>query len=202
MHPAARILLYLISALALPGLSFFGLSLLAMITFLALRGRLVPALRLSWKARWLFLILLLGYAYNLPGQALAPGLGALSPSLPGIRAGVLQMFRLLLLLWLLHGLVISLGNARLISGLYVIFNGFGPLGFPAERAAVRVGLTLQAMEEARLAAPKTLRDALCLPQGPDLGGATVLPVQRMPWRWRDTLMLVAATLSSVGLWFA
>lgn len=185
----------------MPGLSFFGLFCMALVTLLGLRERARQALRLSWKARWLFLLLGLGYAYSLPGPSLLPGLGDLSPSLPGAEAGLLQMVRLLLLLWLLDGLVISLGNERMMSGLYGIFRCLDRLGFPSERATVRVGLTLRAMED-RVASRRPLRDALSLHDKPGGEGIDVLRLRMAPWRRTDTLMVVAAAIGVIGLWLA
>lgn len=200
MHPSLRILLYLISALALPGLSFFALAAAAVALPLLFRDRVNGMLRLVRRARWLFLLLGLGYAYGLPGPAALPALGDLSPSLPGLEVGGLQMARLLLLLCLLDALVVGMGTQRMMAGLHGLFGGLGWLGFPAERTTVRLGLTLQAMETNSLKL-KDLADML-------RGDNTNMPdtaefvLHHPPWRGRDNLILAAAAAALAGIWFA
>lgn len=198
MHPSVRILLYLISALALPGLSFFPLAAAVAALALARPGRLAAMLRLAWRARWLFLLLGLGYAWGLPGPAAWPALGDWSPSLPGSIAGGQQMLRLLLLLWLLDALVVGMGPQRLMAGLYGLFGGLAWLGFPAERSIVRLGLTLQAMETNSF----RLRDLseLLAAEAASAAPAGHYSLTAEPWRARDGLAVLAATAALVALW--
>lgn len=198
MHPSTRILLYLISALALPGLSFFGLVLMAACLPLVFVDRLAAMARLAWRARWLFLLLGLGYAYGLPGPAWWPGLRDYSPSLPGLQAGGFQMTRLLLLLCLLDALVVAMGTERMMTGLHGLFGGLRRFGFPAERTTVRLGLTMQAMEHNSLKL-KDLADRLT---GVDaaLSEITVIALRHEPWRRRDSLAVFAASVALVGTW--
>jgi hypothetical protein len=200
VHPSARILIYLISALALPGLSFFALSAIAAALPLVFRDRFGAMLALVWRARWLFLLIGLGYAYGLPGGAAWPALGDWSPSLPGLATAGLQMVRLLLLLWLLDVLVVGMAAERMMAGLHGLFAGLAWLGFPAERTTVRLGLTLQAMERNSL----KLRDlsALLGDAGMATGVATAFSLPREPWRPRDTQLVLLALLGALGSWLA
>ncbi|MDD5366856.1 MAG: hypothetical protein PHR30_16085 [Gallionellaceae bacterium] len=200
MHPALRIQLYLLSALALPGLNFFALAVAAVCLPLGFRARLGAMLRLTWRARWLFLLLGLGYAYGLPGPAYWPLLRDWSPSLPGLQMGGLQMLRLLLLLWLLDVLVVGMGAQRMMAGLHSLFSGLRWLGFPAERTTVRLGLTLQAMESNSL----RLKDLTEMLKGlPTRGaGPAGFTLKHEPWRARDSLVLLAALAALIGTWLA
>lgn len=200
MHPALRIQLYLLSALALPGLNFFALAATAVCLPLGFSARLGTMLRLSWRARWLFLLLGLGYAYGLPGPAAWPVLRDYSPSLSGLQAGGFQMLRLLLLLWLLDVLVVGMGIQRMMAGLHSLFNGLGWLGFPAERTTVRLGLTLQAMETNSMRF-KDLTEMLTSLPHHDLG-PVYFTLKHEPWRARDTLILLMALAASIGIWLA
>lgn len=200
LHPTLRILSYLLSALALPGLSLLALAGLALSLLLAAGSRLAIMLRLAWRARWLFLVLGLGYAYSLPGPAALPEWRDLSPSWPGLQVGGLQMLRLLILLWLLDRLVIAMGTTRMMAGLHGLFAGLRWLGFPADRTTVRLGLTLQAMEGNAL----RLRDLTTSLTGAHTGGsdAATFAIHHHAWRRLDTLLLIAMLAALAGLWLA
>lgn len=198
MHPSLRIALYVFSALALPGLSFFGLALIAALNLLLFHDHLIGARRLIWRARWLFLLLGVGYAYSLPGPAAIPPLADWSPSWPGLRLGGTQMLRLSLLLWLLDGLVISMGEARLMTGLYGLFSLLGGMGFPVERSTVRLGLTLQAME-GNLGRRRSLRAVLARLDEP-ASGHSQFEIQPSIWRISDSLLLLLGLALLVGIW--
>lgn len=145
MHPASRILTYLMAALVIPGLSFFLLPILLLLPLLVLIRYHRNPLQLLWRTRWLLLILLLGYAYSLPGEAALAMLGDWSPSLPGLARGGQQVLRLVILLMWLDLLVLRLDSERLMAGLYALMKPFSAKG-AAERISLRLGLTLRAIE--------------------------------------------------------
>lgn len=190
--------MYLLSALALPGLSFFGLLAFAITALALFHGHLSGARRLVWRARWLFLLLGIGYAYSLPGPAAIQAIGHLSPSVPGLWLGATQMLRLLLLLWLLDGLVIAMPEKDLMAGLYGVFSIFRGFGFPVERSTVRLGLTLQAME-GNIGRRRSLREACAIPEATEGGRFELEP---RPWRLADSLILLAASVALVIAWRA
>lgn len=118
--------------------------LLAALSVLAAQRR--APLRLLWRTRWLSLVLLFGYAYSLPGESLWPALGGAAPSLEGARQGVFQAARLMVLLLWLDLLVLRQPGHELLAGLYQLMRLFSWLGFDPRRAALRLGLTLRAIE--------------------------------------------------------
>lgn len=199
MHPGTRILLSLLSALALPGLSFFylaGLSLGLLPFIWRDRERLLSLLR---RTRWLFLALLLGYAYSLPGDAVLAGWAG-SPSVAGTQAGLLQVWRLALLIVLIDGLVLRLAPEALLAGIYGLTRPLRGLGLNPERLAVRLGLTLQALDRlgtARLDPLRVLDDSH---RAASLPGSFELELS--PWRRRDYVALAAALLVLGGLWLS
>jgi hypothetical protein len=200
VHPATRILLFVCSALALPGLNLFWLMvLMGLLVLAAIPNRLAAAWHLLRRSRWLFLLILFGYAYTLPGEAAWPGLGDYSPSGPGLQAGGLQAARLALLLLLLDRLVLSLGEDRLLAGLYRVFAGLAPLGIDAERLTVRLALTLRTMavnsRSERVDIRALLRTDL------DAGDAPAcLRLQCQPWRSVDRLALGMAFVLVLLVW--
>lgn len=144
MHPASRILIYLLAALAIPGLPFFWLPLLLIIALAA--DSLHQPWHLVWRTRWLLLVLFLGYAYSLPGEPALSWLGVASPTHEGLTRGAQQALRLLVLLLWLDLLVLRLPTASLMAGVYTLLRPFTRLGLDVERAALRLGLTLRTIE--------------------------------------------------------
>lgn len=144
MHPASRILIYLLVALAIPGLLSFMLPLLLIIALAT--DSLRQPWRLIWRTRWLLLVLFLGYAYSLPGEPALVWLGAVSPTQEGLARGGLQAVRLLVLLLWLDVLVLRLPTAALMAGVFTLLRPMAWLGLGVERVALRLGLTLRAIE--------------------------------------------------------
>lgn len=122
---------------------------LPMLLFVAL-GALIAQrrapLRLLWRTRWLLLMLMFGYAYSFPGESIWPALGNLAPSWEGARYGVEQAARLIVLLLWLDVLVLRLPANELLSGLYQLIRPFSRIGVDPGRVALRLGLTLRAIE--------------------------------------------------------
>lgn len=146
MHPASRILIYLLAALAIPGLHFFVLSVLFLFAIGALIVQRRAPLSLIFRTRWLLLILLFGYAYSFPGESIWPALGIFAPSWEGVWQGAEQAVRLIVLLLWLDVLVLRLPADDLLSGLYQLIRPFTRFGVNPGRVALRLGLTLRAIE--------------------------------------------------------
>jgi hypothetical protein len=197
LHPASRILTYLMAALVIPGLPFFMLPIPLIGAFLLLvHFRRAPA-RLIWRTRWLLLVLLVGYAYGLPGQPLVAALGDASPSLEGLLHGAQQALRLLILLLWLDILVLAQGTESLLGGLYQILQPLARLGVDGSRAALRLGLTLKAIEGMERGHGNLLR--LLEPEHvPDLPER--VRVQTRPARAIDLWAPMALLATMVGLW--
>jgi hypothetical protein len=146
------------------------------------------ALRLLRRTRWLLAVLLLTYAYVLPGESLWPALGWASPSVDGAQQGALRVARLVLMLAGLALLLATTARPRLIYGLYVLAKPLTWLGFDRRAFAVRLGLTLDYVEHA----PKPARwlDALRAPLPSDATPEIYrLPVER--WQSRDSAVILA-----------
>jgi energy-coupling factor transport system permease protein len=195
LHPASRILTYLLAALAIPGLPFF---LLPLLLLLGLAGDTMrhPG-RLIWRTRWLLLVLFFGYAYSLPGEPALAWLGGASPSLEGLARGGQQSLRLLVLLLWLDVLVLRLPTAALMAGVYTLLRPFARLGLDVERAALRLGLTLRAIDGLERGRGN-LRRLFGEELGTDLPDSVHLEVR--PMRLRD--LLLPAVIGILLLWFS
>jgi energy-coupling factor transport system permease protein len=146
LHPGSRILTYVLTALVIPGLSFLPVAILmaAALPAIAWMGR--RPLGLVWRMRWLLLVLALGYGYSVPGEGALGVLGPWTPTWPGLALGAEQAMRLLVLLLWLDVLVLSLSTEQLLSGLHALMSPLARWGVDAGRFALRLALTLKAIE--------------------------------------------------------
>ncbi|MGV8992425.1 MAG: hypothetical protein ACOH1Q_13590 [Thiobacillus sp.] len=196
-HPAARILLWCGWAVAveravMPQFAFLAVATATAFLFYPVR---TEGWRLLRRTRWLMAVLLLTYAYSMPGALLWPTLGWASPSLVGIEQGAWRVARLVLLLTGLSVLLAYTARPRLIFGLYVLAIPLAWLGFDRRAFAVRLGLTLDYVEHA----PKPVRwlDALRAPWADESEPTTyVLHTER--WQAWDSAVILAGLL---GVWF-
>ena len=195
-HPAARILLWCGWAVAVERAALPELTLLAVVSataflFAPVRFQLLRLLR---RTRWLLAILLLTYAYTLPGVALWPTLGWASPSIDGLKQGALRAGRVGLLLAGLATLLACTTRPQLVYGLYVLARPLSWLGFDRRAFAFRLGLTLDYVEHA----PKPARwqDALLVPL-PDEMTPTLYTLQVARWQSCDVAVILAGLLLAV-----
>ena len=108
----------------------------------------IQLLRLLRRTRWLMAVLLLTYAYALPGTPLWPGWIGRAPASKALQQGALRVGRLLLMLAGLAVLLAYTSRPRLIYGLYALARPLTWLGFDRRAFAVRLGLTLDYVEHA------------------------------------------------------
>ncbi len=191
-------LLYVLSALAVPGLSLFQLGVLGTTLAPFVLRRLAALSVLFRRTRLLFLLLILVSAFTLPGEAFLPILGNLSPSREGLLQGLGQAGRLAVLLLLLDVLVLRLPVADLLTGVHGVLRPFAPSGSGPERVALRLALTLQAMERPRGLAG--FRELLA-GQAPDSSLPSEYPLTVYPFGAVDWLTLAVAVMA-LSLWLA
>jgi energy-coupling factor transporter transmembrane protein EcfT len=193
LHPAARILLWCGWAVAVERAALPLLIFLAVATATAFLFAPVchEAWRLLRRTRWLLAVLLLTYAYTLPGTPLWPSLGWASPSAEGLQQGALRAGRLVLMLAGLALLLAYTSRPRLIYGLYALARPLTWFGFDRRAFAVRLGLTLDYVEHA----PKPARwlDALRVPL-PDEATPTTYTLEVERWQSRDSAVILAGLL--------
>lgn len=146
MHPGSRILIYVLAALVIPGLSFFMVAILMVLALLAIARLGRRPLHLIWRTRWLLLVLVLGYGFGVPGDAAFSFLGDWAPTWPGLAVGAERALHLVTLLLWLDVLVLSLSSQQMLSGLYVLMQPLAALGVDVGRIALRLALTLKAIE--------------------------------------------------------
>jgi len=199
LHPATQIALWLILAVSMPwqhAVSLLTVSLL-MLGFVAVR-RPAGLLKLLRRTRYLLLSLLLIYAFATPGEPLLSVFPSFGPTREGLSAGLIQVWRLAVLLvglaWLL-----AVSRDGLLAGVYVLLRPFKILGVDVDRVAVRIWLTLHYAERTELRRfedwRERFRDALA--PAPVLTDKVVLDLG--VFGPRDLLALAAAALCLIGL---
>lgn len=192
VHSAARILLWCGWALGVEFVAAPTLNILAVVsaTAFVFGPYRRAAWRLLYRSRWLMLVLLLSYAYTLPGNPIWPAWGFWSPTQQGVTAGAVRVLRLSLMLIGLAVLLVSTSRVRLIYGLYVLLRPTEWLGFDRRALAVRLGLTLEYIE--RQAPGTSLQQWLAKLKQP--GHQDIEPgVYRMQterWQWHDSVLIV------------
>lgn len=187
-HPATAVLLWLFFMV---WIMHVGESVLSAMSVLILLGFTKNArqqfMRYIRRSRWLLLVLLLMHAYSIPGAALWPMLGIYSPSQVGMYSGLLQSWRLLLMLAILAVLMTRLSREALLLGMYTVLTPLSYIGLPAERIAVRIWLTMHYAEALLHESPKkSFTQRLQQLSGPppmlpEAMQALILPVYRAGW---------------------
>lgn len=99
------------------------------------------------RFKWFFLVMLVIFAFNTPGEHIAIWPLDFSPTYEGLRAGLTQLIRIVVMLAGLS-LVLTLNTRQqLISGFYFLFSPLKYLGVKVERFAARLWLTLHYVEQ-------------------------------------------------------
>ncbi len=176
---------------ALPQLTFLAVVTATAFLFAPVRHE---SWRLLRRTRWLMAVLLLTYAYTLPGVMVWPALGWASPTLEGAQQGAVRVGRLALMLVGLAGLLAYMARPRLIYGLYVLACPLAWLGFDRRAFAVRLGLTLDYVD--RTVKPARWLEALRAPL-PDDASPTCYTLNAERWHVRDSAVILAGLL---GVW--
>ncbi len=145
-HPAVSISSWLIFAIAVEICAPNRLDWLALAAAILLISReaLQRFLRLVWKARWLWLALILLYAFTMPGVYLWSSV--YSPTIEGLQMGGLRVMRLMLMLAALARLLVELTPRQLAGGLYLLAAPLEWFKFDRRAFAVRLALTLEQID--------------------------------------------------------
>jgi len=98
------------------------------------------------RMRWLFLSILLVYAFSTPGELVPLFPLSFAPTYDGLLQGAAQLARLLIALAMLNLLLHDSTKQDLIAGLYLCLLPFQYLGLNVSRFAARLMLTLHYVE--------------------------------------------------------
>jgi energy-coupling factor transporter transmembrane protein EcfT len=98
------------------------------------------------RLKWFFLVLLIIFAFNTPGEHVLLAGAPISPTYEGLLAGCTQALRIMLMLAALSLVLACNTRQQLISGFYFLFLPLKYLGLEVERFAARLWLTLHYVE--------------------------------------------------------
>ncbi len=146
LHPASLIFLWLALLFLASTLTGAGLTLVCVLLLLgALFAAATHLQKLLRRSRWLLLMLVVLFGWMTPGTPVAQLPGA---SLEGLQLGAEQLGRLILALAALAIVLRVLSPVELVAGMRTLLRPLEFVGLPRDRIAVRVALTLEAVENA------------------------------------------------------
>jgi energy-coupling factor transporter transmembrane protein EcfT len=122
---------------------------LAILLIMIIINKSYQFLRALKRFRWLFLVMLLIFAFNTPGEHLLNWPFAMSPTYEGLISGLTQTTRITAMLAAISLILASNTRQQLISGFYFTFLPLKYLGLEVERFAARLWLTLHYVETQR-----------------------------------------------------
>ena len=203
MHPFVKIACFFFLLLLLQYLSPSSIAVLCgLICLLAAVLNLPHFSQLIKRMRWLFLSLLLVYAYATPGEYLAFLPSNVAPSFEGLHLGLMQIAKLLIAVASLSALFASTNKSQLMAGLWTLLSPLRLVGLNVERFTVRMLLTLHYVEQMAVQ-PKLKLDFSQLDKlalAPDEPGATLPLILAQPaFTWFDKAMLSLMVLAVMGL---
>lgn len=203
MHPFVKIACFFFLLLLLQYLSPSTIAVLCgLICLLAAVLNFPHFSQLIKRMRWLFLSLLLVYAYATPGEYLAFLPLNVAPSYEGLRLGLMQIAKLLIAVASLSALFASANKSQLMAGLWTLLSPLRLVGLNVERFTVRMLLTLHYVEQMAVQ-PKLKLDFSQLDKlalAPDEPGATLPLILAQPaFSWFDKAMLSLMLLAVMGL---
>ncbi len=203
MHPFVKIACFFFLLLLLQYLSASSIAVLCgLICLLAAVLNLPHFSQLIKRMRWLFLSLLLVYAYATPGEYLAFLPLNVAPSFEGLHLGLIQIAKLLIAVASLSALFASASKSQLMAGLWTMLSPLRLVGLNVERFTVRMLLTLHYVEQMAVQ-PKLKLDFSQLDKlalASDEPGATLPLILAQPaFSWFDKAMLSLMLLAVMGL---
>jgi energy-coupling factor transporter transmembrane protein EcfT len=178
-------------------------------------------LELNRRLRWFFVSIILLYGWFTPGRELLPAAYPLSPTLEGLLLGLGRVMILAIIVGAVVWLLARSSREDLVGAILWLTAPLAGLGFPRERFAVRLVLTLEAVPrlqplvaEARDAGPgpgagdrtwagraRALLDRVIKEATEASPGPMEISIPGRP-RWDHWLMLcvVLAPLFALALW--
>lgn len=182
LHPATRLVVWLVLLIAVQLLSG---------RFLALVCLLAPVLgvrvmrrggRLMWRARWLLFSLLAVFAWGTAGEALWNS--GWAPTYEGVMEASKHLGRMLLVLMLVATFLEYMPLADLISATHALLLPFRRFGLDTTRGVVRLMLVLRYVET--LPRP---RDWKVLLDAPDSSTSEIVEIEQRAAGWGDVFVM-------------
>lgn len=147
MNVITQLLVFFMLAISINFLNLKVLiALLTILLVIMLFHKIDGFIRATLRFKWFFLVMLIIFVFNTPGEYVAAWPFSFGPTYEGITAGVTQMLRVMIMLASLSLILACNTRQQLISGFYFIFSPLKHLGLKIERFAARLWLTLHYVE--------------------------------------------------------
>ena len=146
MHPIIRVVTFFVFSLSMAFGHALHLVLAAVLLVLGYILEQKSQFTSNWlmlkRMRWLFLSIFIVYFWFTPGEPLISAIQNYSPSVEGIRMGFYRVCSLIFIVLAVTLLVRTIEKNELVSSILWLLKPLHFIGFPHERLAVRMALTL------------------------------------------------------------
>ncbi len=119
---------------------------LAMLVSILMFNRIYSFMSTLKRFRWLFLVMMIIFSFNTPGEHIQAWPFFISPTYEGAIAGFKQILRIAVMLTAISWMMAANTRQQLISGFYFMFLPLKLLGLEVERFSARLWLTLHYVE--------------------------------------------------------
>ena len=148
MHPFVKILLFIFILLLMNFMGQQSIWLLCVfVCAFAFRLHSKNFLRAIKRMRWLFISILIIYAFGTPGEYIQGFSGRFLPTHEGVALGFLQIAKLIIALASISILFATSSKEHLMAGLYKLLSPLNYIGCDVQRFTARLLLTLDYVDE-------------------------------------------------------
>ena len=183
IHPATRLVAWLMLLVAVQFLSGTMLALVCLMTPLFGKRVMRRGGRLVWRTRWLLLSLLLVFAWGTAGDPLWDSVFA--PTHEGLQEALKHVGRMFLVLIAVAAFLVFMPLSDLLSATHAVLLPCRCLGIDSDRGVVRLMLVLRYVET--LPRP---RDWKSLLEAPELCTSEVVEIDHQTPGWSDGVIIV------------
>ena len=195
LHPATRLVIWLVLLVAVQFLSGVALAGVCLVTPVLGTRVMRRGWRLIWRARWLLLSLLAVFAWGTAGETLWSS--AWAPTYEGVLEAIKHLGRMFLVLVFVAAFLEFMPLADLISGSHALLLPFRRCGMDSTRGVVRLMLVLRYVET--LPRP---RDWKTLLEMPELCTSEVVEIEHQVPGWGDVTVITGLASICLVLFFS
>lgn len=146
IHPVIRIASFLVLAafLSLGSLNILLAAAASLVVLYVIAGatRLVPALKMLRRMRWLLLSLAIIYFWFTPGEPLSSSTSSWMPTREGLEEGGIRVASLIAIVLAVNLLLQTTSRDQLLAAIHWLAGPLRLIGIPRDRLALRMALVL------------------------------------------------------------
>ena len=160
IHPLIRLMMFLVFAILMSraNLSQLVFSAGLLMTWMAIsKGSRAGIRKRLFRLRWLFLSIVMVYAFMTPGRSIIPAGGSIWPTVEGVSGGLHQCLVLGLIVMAVHLLLYYCTRDELLQGIRGFLAPLAGVGVPHERIAMRITLVFDVLSDVQTIVEHQLR---------------------------------------------